>query len=246
MRRALSKLKDQKAPGHDMICNEQLKYGSTKLTKHLTKLYNNILTTKSIPQNWNLSKIILLHKKGGKDNIKNYRPISLMPTLAKVLSSMTNFRLRSALAFQQSDCQAGFRKGSSTVDHLHTVNLIIQGVMEYGLEAHLAFVDFTKAFDLLKQNFMLQALLNHGINSDLVQLIQGMYKRLKAQIITDREGEPFDIKRGMRQGDPVSLLLFNCAEIFRNLDWENKGIKINGEYLNNLRFADDVVVISDN
>ncbi len=52
----------------------------------------------------------------------------------------------------------------------------------------------------------------------------------------------------MRQGDPLSPLLFNCAlnEIFKNLNWLNKDVKINGEILNNLRFADDVVTVAVN
>ncbi len=52
----------------------------------------------------------------------------------------------------------------------------------------------------------------------------------------------------MKQGDPLSANLFNSVleEIFRKLDWEEKGVKINGQWLNNLRFADDIVLISSN
>ncbi len=52
----------------------------------------------------------------------------------------------------------------------------------------------------------------------------------------------------MRQGDPLSPNLFNCfiEEVFRNLNWENKGIRIDGKYLNNLMYADDVVLIAKN
>ncbi len=157
---------------------------------------------------------------------------------------MLDFHLREALELQQNHCQAGFRGGSSTVDQLHTVNILIQKATEYQIPCHLAFVNFTKAFDLLNQNFMLQALINHGVNYDFVKLIQEIYLGIKAKIITDVVGNSFEINKGVGQGDPVSPLLFNCAldEIFKNLNWENKGIKINREFLNNLRFTDDVTM----
>lgn len=61
-------------------------------------------------------------------------------------------------------------------------------------------------------------------------------------------GEPFEIERGVRQGDPLSPNLLNCIleEAMRSLDWKDRGIKINGEFLNNLRFADNVVLIAGN
>lgn len=68
---------------------------------------------------------------------------------------------------------------------------------------------------------------------------------LKARVLTGKEGEYFDIKKGVRQRDPVSLLLFNCIleEVFKELEWNNKGLNINGQKFTNLRFADDVVLI---
>ena len=94
---------------------------------------------------------------------------------------------------------------------------------------------------------MIQSLLNQGINQDLVKVKQELYRNLKAQIVLDIEGPHFEIRRGVRQGDPLSPLLFNCAleEIFKNLEWENLGIKINGERLSNLRFANDVVLVAE-
>ncbi|KAL0840406.1 hypothetical protein ABMA28_015663 [Loxostege sticticalis] len=60
--------------------------------------------------------------------------------------------------------------------------------------------------------------------------------------------EPFSLGCGVRQGDTISPKLFTAAleNVFRKLDWSDKGISIDGERLNNLRFADDIVLISDN
>jgi len=75
-----------------------------------------------------------------------------------------------------------------------------------------------------------------------------MSTNLKARIVTDVTGPYFDVKRGVRQGDPLSSALFNCLfeEVFTKLNWTGKGVNINGEYINNLRFADDIIVIAKN
>ena len=62
----------------------------------------------------------------------------------------------------------------------------------------------------------------------------------------DKNGPLFPIERGVKQGDPPSPNLFNCIlqEVFKKMDWDGKGISIHGKYLTNLRFADDIVLIS--
>ena len=62
-----------------------------------------------------------------------------------------------------------------------------------------------------------------------------------------KESEKIRIKRGVGQGDTISPKLFTATleSIFRRLNWENKGVKIDGEYLSNLRFADDIFLCTE-
>ena len=74
-----------------------------------------------------------------------------------------------------------------------------------------------------------------------------MYSDLEGRIVTDVKGEYFEIRKRLKQGDPLSPPLFTCAleKIFMETNWEKKGILIDGEYLNNLRFANDAVVVAE-
>ncbi len=242
----INNLRDNKSPGSDKICNEQIKYGGKELLKVLTNIFNNILITQEIPTLWKKSDIILIYKKGDRHIIDNYRPITISSTMAKIFSKLIEQRLKGILDYQQPCEQAGFRTSFSTIDHLHTINQIIEKTNEYGITLHLVFIDYKKAFDSLEHNFLLAALKNQGVPTALVRLIKNLYSNIEARIITDKEGNYFKISKGVKQGDPLSPLLFNCAleEVFRNINWEGKGVKINGKYLNNLRFADDIVLMS--
>ena len=84
VRTAIAEIKTNKSPGEDGILNEYLKIGEETLIAPIIQLFNKILDTEDIPTAWKRSGIILLHQKGPKDEINNYRPISLMPNIYKL------------------------------------------------------------------------------------------------------------------------------------------------------------------
>ena len=78
---ALNNMKNSKAPGLDGLTSEMIKLGGEQIIKEITELFNKILQSKKIPSKWKEAKIIILHKKGDKCDMKNYRPISLLSHL---------------------------------------------------------------------------------------------------------------------------------------------------------------------
>ncbi|XP_072376061.1 uncharacterized protein [Diabrotica undecimpunctata] len=137
--------------------------------------------------------------------------------------------------------QAGFRKGYSTTDHLHTLKILIEKTNEYNLSIYLEFVDYEKAFDSLELWAVEETLVNCRIDSRYRMLIHNIYQNTTMRIQLDRDLQTLLIRicRGVRQGDTISSKLFTLAleDIFKSVDWDNKGICINGKYLNHLRFA---------
>lgn len=152
------------------------------------------------------------------------------------------------LDFNQPINQAGFRRGFSTADHILALNLLIEKAREYNFELHLMFIDYKKAFDSVYHSTVWKALHQQGVEQEVLKVLKHLYYNSVAYIKLDTKGTCFQLGRGVKQGDPLSPNLFNSVleNIFRELNWEGKGIKINGMWLNNLRFADDVVLISRN
>lgn len=113
---------------------------------------------------------------------------------------------------------------------------------------YIGFVDFNKAFDSLDHDSIWKALESQGVEAKYIRLIRNIYSKSMGQIKLERTGEEFPIQRGVRQGDPISPKLFSAVleMIFRNLEWERYGLNINGTNLNHLRFADDIILFSEN
>ena len=114
----------------------------------------------------------------------------------------------------------------------------------------LAFVDYEKPFDSIETNAILGALNSQGIHPQHVNLIGNIYSAATSTIQLHAEGSPFTLKRGVRQGDRMSPKLFISwlQTIFDKLQWNDQqfGLQIGNGYINNLRFADDIVLMVKN
>ena len=225
--------RNRKAPGEDQVKSEMLKTGEEG----------------RIPNAWKNAEVTILFKKGDSTNIENYRPISLLSVLYKLLTKIIVNRLTNKLEFYQPIEQAGFRKGYSTIDHIQVVRTLIEKCTEYNVPLHLAFVDYQKAFDTLEIWAVLHAMDAARIDSRYSNLIKDIYEhatlhvKVEEDLITGR----IPIKREVRQGDTISPKLFTLAmqNAFKNLTWKQNGINIDGQFLSHLRFADDIVLISN-
>jgi hypothetical protein len=245
---SISTFSNGKAAGKDKISAEFLKSCDDEVLNLIADCFNVFLSTKDIPAEWRKSKTVLIHKKGDKEKLENYRPITILPVLYKLFTKCILRRIRSQLEEEQPIEQAGFRKAFSTLDHISTLQRILEAAREHAMPATLIFIDYQKAFDSVEPEAVWRSLHLQGIETGYIDLLQKCYQDCSTTFTPFYNEVQVPITRGVRQGDPISPNLFAaCLEgMFKNMDWSQYGIPINGQKLNHLRFADDIVLISHN
>ena len=131
--------------------------------------------------------------------------------------------------------------------------ILEQRCREWGVPLYISTFDITKAFDSVKHSSIWNFLRHYGVKPAYITLLQKLYKQEEGTVLTDKESEVFPIKKGTKQGDPLSPLLFNTVlqySLESNLTkWQEnkKGIRLSDntdDCLTNLRFADDVLLFS--
>ena len=247
VRNALRKMRTGKAPGEDGITVEMLKqledFGITKLTE----LYNDIYTTGLIPEELLLSVYTTLPKKPRATECSDFRTISLMPHTLKLFLKIIQERIGKKIDREVGHSQFGFRPGSGTREGIFAFNIIAQKHIEVDHDLFTCFIDYSKAFDRVHHVQLIKCLEKIGIDGKDIRIIANLYWHQKAVIRVDNDLSPFTaIQRGVRQGCVLSPYLFNIYTefIFREID-DMDGIKVNGEDINNIRYADDTALIAN-
>ena len=160
---SIKRLTRNKAPGEDNITGGFLLDVGDAMIQILTDLFNTCLHRQQVLKGWKNALIVLIHKEGNTSDIKNYRPISLLPIMYKVLSNILLQRMIRTLDFHQPREQAGFRAAYSTIDHLQVVNQLREKANEYNMSLYFAFVDFEKAFDSIEFEQLFEGLKNQAL-----------------------------------------------------------------------------------
>jgi hypothetical protein len=160
----------------------------------------------------NTAHIVLVPKKADATSLSNYRPISLTHSVAKLINKVLATSLGSTLNSLISSCQSAFiRKRSIHDNFLYTQNTI----RELHRAKHLALffkLDITKAFDSIRWDFLLEVLQRLGFGSRWRAWVTALISTTSSAVfVNGSKGEWFRHGRGLRQGDPLSPLLFVIA-----------------------------------
>ena len=249
----LRSLKSGKCPDSAGLVAEMLKDPSPALASAFLSLFNSVLCTGALPpERWRTSVTTVIFKAGDAQLAQNYRPISILSITYKLFSRLLLGRVKPFLEKVQTVDQAGFRAGYSCSDHLFCLSQLQEKSREWQQDVWVVAVDYTKAFDTVSHSRLFEALHAQGLPSAYVELLQSLYSNQSATVRTDCESRRFQISRGVRQGDPISPILFNAAleEVMKKCKarWLARkfGVNVDGNtnWLTNLRFADDLLLVA--
>ncbi|KAK6742759.1 hypothetical protein RB195_010182 [Necator americanus] len=180
----IQKMKNGKSGGDDGISAEMLKYLPPSGIREMTKIIRSIWIDERIPDSWRHAIIIPLHKKLSVTDPRNYRGISLLRVMYKVLERIILDRLIKHREETTRYEQAGFRSGRSTMDQVFIVRRVIEISQQYSKSMQLAFLDFEAAFDSPHQGHLLNALRADGVPGNFVRLLDDMNQRTTAAVPT--------------------------------------------------------------
>ena len=202
-------------------------------------IFNNILSTAIYPDMWKLANVTPIFKKGDKQLIKNYRPISLLPICGKMFEKIIFNHLYNHLTTHHliTKNRSGFRPGDSTtnqlIDLVNEIHHAFDNTKSLGVRA--IFLDISKAFDKVWHDGLIFKMRQNGVSGRLLKLFQDYLRNRNQRVVLNGFAADYStIESGVPQGSVLGPLLFL---IYIN-DLE-KNIKSNVNF-----FADDTMLFS--
>lgn len=271
LRSCIVKLGRNKSPGPDGVVSE-LYITATRtedpdlrtkvktepicdLGRLLLKLAQLIWSTGKFPRCWDAATIISLPKKPGSTKTGDYRGISLIPTISKLITSIIATRILKGALETGRLCkeQAGFRSYEEAVAQATLVYELTQRARERRETTYITFIDAEKAFDRAPHGAIMAKAHAFGVRGRILDLIKNLYQNASFTVRNgDWTSEPGRVEKGVKQGDPLSPILFSIFMNDLNIALQKDAPSIGhslypgGPQITTGKFADDVAMIAPN
>ena len=177
--------------------------------KPVSKIFKLSLQHGIFPSSWKIADVVALHKKKSRSDPSNYRPISLLAILSKLLETVVCDKLKSFLDSRLHPHQFGFRPGRSTVDMLTQLSQRFVNALGSKHEVRAVALDISKAFDKVWHEGLLLKLEKCGISGKLLSWLTSYLSGRKQRVCINGSYSPFlPIKAGVPQGSVLGPILF--------------------------------------
>jgi hypothetical protein len=262
----IAQLRDHKAAGPDGVTAEFIRHACTEhegvggkivrtyvMSGVLTRVFNCILAESYPSRAWGVSALIPVPKpKGRPDLMDDYRGIAVGPVLAKLFAIVFLARLDrwAEAGGWRAVGQAGFRAQRGTPENCFVLRHVADAAAVQGRPLWGCFIDFSKAYDRVDRRLLWRCLEGMGVHGPALQVLQNMYEDVQLRVrVGGSLGVPFDSEVGVKQGCPLSPLLFGLfidrLERWLARECPTLGARLAGQLLRALFYADDVVLLAE-
>ena len=228
--------------GYDNINSRSILIVKNVKSKHLAFLINLCFTTGTFPDQLKIARLKIIYKKGDKNDVSNYRPISILNNFSKIFEKAILDQIYNFTNTQLCPYQFGFRKNSSCEHALLTIKEKILQQLENNNYVLGIIIDFIKAFDCIDHEILLFKLQHYGFRSKAFNLLS-TYLKNRTQFVQIQEfnSEFCEIKQGVPQGSILGPILFivYVNDIFNCLNMSLNNVSIT-------QYADDTTIICNN
>ncbi|KAK3562277.1 hypothetical protein QTP86_033344 [Hemibagrus guttatus] len=238
VRKALKRMKSGKAVGPDDIPVEVWKCLGEAAVEVLASLFNRVLESERMPEEWRRSVLVPIFKnKGDVQSCSNYRGIKLMSHTMKVWERVVEARLRKVVEICEQ--QYGFMPRKSTTDAIFALRILMEKYRDGQRELHCVFVDLEKAYDRVPREELWYCMRKSGVAEKYVRVVQDMYERSRTVVrCAVGQTEEFNVEVGLHQESALSPFLFAIV-----MDQLSEEVRQESPW--SMMFADDIVICSE-
>ena len=185
-------------------------YGSA-IYKPLAIIFKRCVDTGIFPSDWKKGNIVPIHKKGDKQTLKNYRPVSLLPICGKIierlmLNEIFKFFIEKELILSN---QSGFKPGDFCRNQLVSITHEIYKSFDEGHEVRCVFLGISKTFDKVWNDGIIFKLTQNGISGNLLNLLRDFLSERRQRVVLNVQASTWtNITPGVPQGSILGSLLF--------------------------------------